>query len=106
MNKRIKILTVCSHGNIRSVALAYILKTLFGYEAIAIGSQEVSPETYAMLHAWADKILVVDKEVVKPFMDLKKTTILSVGKDQWRDAHAQGLVHKLYKELRKHPELW
>lgn len=101
-----KILTICEHGNIRSVALAYILKHLFNHEVIAVGSRRITPETYELLHKWADKIIIVDKEVIADFMNMKKTIVLSVGKDQWRDAHAQGLTHKLYKELSKHPELW
>jgi galactitol-specific phosphotransferase system IIB component len=102
-----KILTICSHGNTRSVALAYILKTLFKQEAIAIGAEEISGETGKMLYEWADKVVYLDKEVLPKFWyGGGKITMFNVGKDVWFNPKHQELVHKLYRELSKHPELW
>ena len=98
-----KILTVCNHGNIRSVGLAYILKTLFKHEAIAIGVEDTTIKTQQMLFDWADKIIILTEDLK---IDNPKAIYFDVGKDIWFDAKHQGLVHKLYKELSKHPELF
>ena len=49
-----KYLCVCRHGNVRSVALAYQIKTIFAQEAIAVGYKDLSVNTMAMLAHWAD----------------------------------------------------
>lgn len=52
-----KILCLCSHGNSRSVALAYLLKEQH-YEAIALGINVSSELTIKMLAEWADHIIL------------------------------------------------
>lgn len=106
MEKRLKILTICNHGNIRSVALAYLIKSIYGHEAIAIGSEDTSKETWDMLLNWADKVIVMDSSVpieaplYKPRSD-DKVIYLNIGKDIWFDAKHQALLHKLYKKLKE-----
>ena len=51
-----KILCICQGGNVRSVAMAQHLKEK-GHEAIAIGMDHTSKETYKMLIDWSDKII-------------------------------------------------
>jgi len=99
-----KILCICENGNVRSVGLAYVLKTLFKHEAIAVGYKKVSVDTMRMLTEWADKIIVLTDEF--EITTNPKFIRFDVGKDIWFDAKHQGLVHRLYKELSKHPELW
>jgi len=94
-----KILCVCSHGNVRSVALAYQLKTIYNHEAIAIGAKEVSPKTFNMLEKWADKVIWLDKWP-KEWKLNKKYSIVNVGEDVWHNPFSQELQHKLMKNLK------
>ena len=59
-----KILTVCEHGNVRSVALAYLLKVIYGYDVLAIGMKETGIETQNMLFTWADTIIFLEHSFV------------------------------------------
>lgn len=79
-----KVLCVCEHGNVRSVALAYLIKTIYKHEAIAVGEEDTSPETMEMLGNWADKVIYVP--------DL-------VGEDVWHDPFNHNLQHKLLKVI-------
>lgn len=68
----VKILTVCSWGCVRSVGLSILLKEKYGRkDVIAAGIDNTTPETFAMLAAWADKVIVVGEqgllEKVKPY---------------------------------------
>lgn len=58
MNKKIKILTVCNGGRVRSVALAEALRNK-GCEAINASTYWFAPETMRMLCEWADIIAPV-----------------------------------------------
>jgi len=104
-----KILCVCEHGNVRSVALAYLLKTLFKQEAIAVGIRDISDETMTMLEKWSEYVVFVDKDVAymsKVNLDRENVIVFNVGRDIWFNPKSEELVHKLYVELNKHPELW
>lgn len=94
-----KILCICEHGNVRSVALAYLIKTIYKHEAIAIGWKNVSKETKEMLFNWADKIIYLDYNV--PGKLNNKEFQLNVGEDIWHDPYHQGLQHKLLKRLKE-----
>lgn len=103
-----KILCICEHGNVRSVALAYLLKTIYGYDVLACGVRETSEQTKGMLYQWADKIIFLDREL-QDYKLLKnsktsgyknKLYCLDVGPDIWHDANAQELHHKLLKGLK------
>jgi hypothetical protein len=99
-----KVLCICENGNVRSVALAYLLKTIFGHEAIAIGAKKSSTETQEMLIKWADKVIIFNTAI--PYFDKPFDIVFDLGEDKWHNPLAQELIHKLYKELSKHPELW
>lgn len=82
-----KILTVCQRGNCRSVSLGYYLKDWKGYnDVVACGIQTTSPETFAMLAEWADKILVPAERSVWemiPEKFRKKGVHIDIGADRW-----------------------
>lgn len=97
-----KILVLCNHGNVRSVALAYLIKTIYKHEAIAVGISETSKETQEMLFNWADKIITLYTnpkfKVLPPFSKMHK---LDVGEDVWHNPFAQELQHKLLKHIKE-----
>lgn len=93
-----RILCVCNGGNCRSVALAEVLKGVYGKEAIAAGTFWIGVESMAELCRWADLILPVEpKEASLPERDLirwraspiwldefaHKRTIFPLGPDVW-----------------------
>lgn len=99
-----KILCICEHGNVRSVALAYLLKTIYGYDVLNCGLRENSEDTRKMLYEWADKIIALDKDIFI-FVDresehLNKLYLLDVGKDIWFNPRDPELQHKLLKKLK------
>ena len=97
-----KILCICSHGNVRSVALAYLLKTLYGYDALACGLEEMGEETKNMLVNWADKVIILTSKFDTDKMKIGKKMlyVLDVGEDIWHNPFAQELQHKLLKGLK------
>lgn len=96
-----KVLCICSHGNVRSVALAYLIKTIYKHEAIAIGIKPSSIETLKMLYAWADMIVVTTSGLgIKAPTDINKIRLLDIGEDIWHNPFAQELQHKLLKSLK------
>ena len=101
-----KILCICEQGNTRSVGLAYILKTLFNQDAIAIGYKKVGEETLATMYNWADKVVIFDENFHILNDEPTKIIRFNVGQDVWWNFKHQELVHRLYRELSKHPELW
>jgi predicted protein tyrosine phosphatase len=78
-------LTVCDGGNVRSVALAFVLKWERGQEAIAIGRIHVSEETMNMMCEWADRIVIMephmDESIPLEFRD--KLLCCDVGPDRY-----------------------
>lgn len=106
----LKVLTICAHGNIRSVALAYLLKTIYGYDVLACGVEDTGEDTFLMLYNWADKVILLDPNLMgkvekklgfDPLNDYKdKFQFLDVGEDKWHDANAEELRHKLLKGLK------
>lgn len=85
-----KILCICKGGNVRSVALAQLLKNR-GYDALAVGAQDNSQETLKMLEKWADKI--VDVRDYLP-------------EDIWRNPRHPDLVKKVYKIYKRLKKEW
>ena len=83
-----KLLCVCQQGNIRSVALARLLKSE-GNDTIACGVNANSQETLKMLCEWADKVLVVENSLAnglpKGFED--KIVQMNIGGDIWNNTH-------------------
>jgi predicted protein tyrosine phosphatase len=80
-----KVLCLCHGGNVRSVALAFVLKHEHGHEAIAAGQWTCSPKTMHMLCKWADKIVVMQPQIAEcvppPFR--AKTVCVDVGPDRF-----------------------
>ena len=95
-----KILCVCQRGNVRSVAMAFLLKDIMGYnDTLSCGIETASPETFAMLANWADKIFVVaHQEVIRkvPKKWRKKTVAIDIGEDQWGSSMHTGLLKLLH----------
>ena len=56
-----RVLGVCQGGNVRSVALGYILKYGDDVDAIACSWERSTPETIALLGDWADRICVLER---------------------------------------------
>ena len=71
--------------NSRSVALGYVLKYGLGHDSIACSWEKNSPETIAMLCAWADRVIVVEGHMVEkiPQMFHVKLSVYDVGPDRW-----------------------
>jgi predicted protein tyrosine phosphatase len=106
MAKRFKVLCICEHGNVRSVALAYLIKTIYGHDALACGMRETGDDTKSMLLKWAEIVIVLDEQISLDLMKWKDEHkchrpqyLLDVGPDVWHDARHQELQHKLLKEL-------
>ena len=78
-------LTICRAGTVRSVALAHLLKYVWGHDAIAAGVDTMSPETFGMLFDWADNIYPLEGQfaAVIPEAHRDKVTIFEVGEDRW-----------------------
>jgi len=87
MFKNKKILCICDGGNVRSVALAQRLKEM-GNEAISMGMQYFSNESFLYFVKWADA--VVDVRDYLP-------------EDKWgnpRDVELAKIIEKLSGELK------
>lgn len=80
-----KILTMCAGGNVRSVALKYLLKYKYGHEALACGQDANSAETIDLLCNWADYVIVMTEEYEKFVPEKYKGKLLcyDVGVDRF-----------------------
>lgn len=86
-----KIVTVCSQGNNRSVHAAYMLRYRRKVDGggtndvIPIGIKTMSRETTMMLFNWADLIILTDKRYLPllPENYGDKLRIWDVGEDRW-----------------------
>lgn len=82
-----KILCVCKQGIVRSGALAWLLKTEFRHDAIAVGYETNSEQVRDLLGSWADSIVCLDnssqQSVSLTMWD--KTVLFDVGEDRWHD---------------------
>jgi protein-tyrosine-phosphatase len=99
-----KFLTVCSHGNCRSVHMATILKEVFKVEAIAIGVHTSTVETIETLYAWCDHMLVMHEELVDDLPETcrEKLKVCCVGEDRfWQGLHPElaQLCHEFAVQL-------
>lgn len=103
-----KILIVCRAGVVRSVALAKILRELFGHDAIPISGRFNSPETLSMLSAWADKIFVVEPDYVfhLPEYIRPNVELIDLGPDIFHDSTDPALIWRIYSALSKRKDLF
>ena len=87
------------HGNIRSVALARLLKKE-KFDALACGVIPNKPETLKMLCEWADKVLVVDTPLLEfvPKGYEGKIIDLAIGEDRWHDPLNEDLILTLKRK--------
>lgn len=87
MKKDACILTVCESGEDRSVCFATILKHDKHYtNVLNCGIEKTTPQTFAMLARWADRIFVTaDRTVWRriPVSFRRKATFVDIGKDVW-----------------------
>lgn len=106
-----RILTVCEHGNVRSVAMAYLIKTIYHHkhEVLAVGVKDVSKQTFEYLaNRWADKVIVMDKSLftnnslqrIKHIQRRGKFFLADVGEDIWHDANNEELRHECLKYIK------
>lgn len=92
-----KILCVCEGGNVRSVACAYLLKYMHGQDALAVSFAKNSVDTILMLVIWADKIVVMQREMeaIVPSIYQQKVSVYDVGPDKWGNAFHPQLLEKI-----------
>lgn len=82
-----KLLVACHAGICRSAAMSNELKH-HGFDALVVGLGYNKPETVRMLTDWADKIVVMQKELVDfvPMPDREKVVVADVGPDVWKNS--------------------
>ncbi len=99
-----KILTMCAGGNVRSVALKYLLKYKYGHEALCCGQDANSAETIDMLCSWADYVIVLTQEYEKFVPEKYKNKLLcyDVGPDRFGYAFHPELGMILMEMIEKH----
>lgn len=87
-----KILCVCRWGNIRSVALARLLKKE-GFDALSCGVNAMREDTKKMLANWADVILIPSEKYRVYFSEYEKKVFdMEIGEDIWKDADHPDLL--------------
>lgn len=99
-----KIVCVCQRGNVRSTALAYLLKDYHGgQDAIAIGWQTAGVELQRFLFEWSERIFVLESYIEQkiPVEYRPKVFVFDVGPDVYGDAKNTVLLNKLEDLLRK-----
>lgn len=82
---------------VRSQALVYVLKAKYGMDALACGLNVNSEETKEMLMAWADKIIVLDRNLLNliPERYVSKLILLNLGEDIWHNPGHPDLINLL-----------
>lgn len=104
-----KVLCLCQKGNMRSVALAFLLKKEHGVDALAMGLQTSSPETQRMLFEWCDWMILTSRRyldlIPEPYRP--KLKVWHVGTDRWFTGYAPDLVQQFQDFLQDDPmEPW
>lgn len=91
-----KILAACHAGICRSSAMARELKK-HGHDVLVAGLGYNEAETIAMLVSWADKIVVLQKELLDlvPAEFRYKAVVADVGPDVWQDPSSPDLVNRV-----------
>lgn len=97
-----RVLCICRRGQVRSVAVRFILTTLGFKKVIACGWESNDGETVEELCEWADVVLVVgrpsDWKIPTP---PEKTVMVEVGEDVWGRYDHPKLLAALARELRE-----
>lgn len=117
-----RLLTVCGHGQVRSVTLARILRK-YGHEVLAVGwdPKRFSDSTIRMLVGWADRIYPLCdlsaariRERALASADLGEATSggapapdirmdYAVGPDRWHLPDHPDLIHRLLAKVIANP---
>ena len=97
-----RFLTMCEGGNVRSVALAFVLKDNYGQDAIACSWRSNTRETRNMLYAWADYIVVMQPHFAEhvPGEFAPKVRCVDVGPDSYGTPMHGDLLAELNKVVR------
>lgn len=79
-----KILTLCEQGLNRSVVAKYMLQNV-GHQVLAAGVLRQDRQTLAMLFAWADLVILMDKRYASRVVDCPKDKlrVWDVGPDRF-----------------------
>lgn len=90
-----KVAVFCKGGICRSAAMANVLKT-YGHDVLNAGLGYNSPETIQMLTDWADRIVVMQKELADlvPMSGRSKMVIADLGPDVWDNSADPDLVNR------------
>lgn len=101
-----KILCCCAGGNTRSVTLATLLKYWCkgSHDALSCALEKNTPDTLGMLFRWADRILVVEKDLwtkyIPPGFD-EKVVLIDLPVDKWGMSMHPDLIPLAMDELEK-----
>lgn len=78
-------LVVCDGGNVRSHAIAYVLKWEMHQEAIAVGRLYMTDDTMRLLSEWAEIIVIVQSHMIEsiPVSEHGKVRCAELGVDRW-----------------------
>lgn len=93
-----KLLCVCEQGQVRSVALAGILKKR-KFDVLACGVNANSKETLDMLIAWADTVIALSKKVQDKLPKDEKVVLLDIGYDNWGNPTDPELIKTLERKV-------
>jgi len=102
-----KILTICSAGTVRSVAMAHCLKHNFDQDALPAGRDANSQQTLDMLSDWADVIILMQPKYGEGILKrhvhkVVPPALTDVGMDRWGNAldpELQSIVGEIAKDL-------
>jgi predicted protein tyrosine phosphatase len=80
-----RFLCICEGGNVRSVALAFVLKNFHNRDALACGWRFTELATLKMLCKWAEAIVLMQREFIDkvPKKYHKDLLIVDVGPDRY-----------------------
>lgn len=93
-----RILCVCRQGDNRSVHAAWLLKK-HGKEAIAVGVDETSVESFKILQDWADRVIVLDKVLWGRTPKSEKNELVDIGPDIYPRPLNKELIDLLERSL-------
>jgi predicted protein tyrosine phosphatase len=99
-----KVLTICSAGTVRSVAMAHRLKHDYGIDAVPLGHDLNSQDTIDKMSDWADLILVMQPKYAEGILkrNAHKVVVADVGMDRWANPlnpELQEMVRKIALDL-------
>lgn len=99
-----KVLCLCSWGNVRSSCLARQLKDWYGQEALVAGLAANSVFTLRMLFDWADLILVACELKVTDYINpvpMEKIHDFNPGEDKWQTPSHPELVAIMTEKIER-----